>query len=145
METEKPKTISNGKFDFFNSFIEHLYEIFKKLQDKGFKNVDNNEYIDLGRTEDEKETIKEICEDLDTQCELMTELEASELTPKEWLKKKSEELLKDCDDDTVKEILDVDRKASVYELNYDIEILDAMAEQESPTDESVITNKDQRQ
>ena len=83
-------------FDFIKSFVEHIKNIFNKFSKKTLSSIENEEFIALGRSEEEKAQIAEMCHNVDEEYELLAEVRNSNLAPEVWLQNKTQEILQDC-------------------------------------------------
>ena len=95
-ESNQKHPESSETFDFIKSFVEHVKCIFCKFTIKTSSPIKNEEFINLGRTEGEKEQIAEMCQHVDEGYELLSDLRGSNLTPEMWLQNKTQEILHDC-------------------------------------------------
>lgn len=100
------------KKKLLESVVSHITEFFKKFSnaDGSLRNPENQELIDMGRDEEERQQIEEFCQDLDEQNKLMDELQAFKAedpnnTAQKWLELNGEKTLRDCTPEEKEEIL----------------------------------------
>lgn len=114
----------NDSFNFIKVFIEHIKAIFQWFHGKDLSSINNSDFIALGRTDEEKEQIEEMCARVDEEYALLTELRASGLSPEEWIKKKGDEILENCSPEEREEILRVVKEEGVIEVEEQADALD---------------------
>lgn len=90
--------------EFQELFFKHLKNLFGLLEDKPGKQKDlDQDLINQGRSEEERDTIRRICEDVDTECALMKEIMTSEKKPAQWMEGTIERELKEAFPDATNE------------------------------------------
>ena len=156
-DNESLNTISNNEeflsgsdsFSFIKVFIEHIKKVFSKFNANNSQSVSNLSFIELGRTEEEKEQIEEMCNRVDEESRLLEELKKSGLTPEEWIRKKSEEILNECSTEEREEILNAIEEESVIETEEQTDaletIVDEIREEQVDNTESVVIKKQNSQ
>lgn len=128
--TSQPEETANESepFNFIKVFIEHIKATFKKFQGEDLSTAKNLDFIELGRTDEEKEQISEMCERVDEEYRLLAELRASGLSPEDWIKKKGDEILDDCTPEEREEIIRVVEEDAVIEVEDQTDALEAEVE-----------------
>ena len=99
LEATQKRPVPTETFDFVKSFIEHIKSIFSKFSKKTPSAIENEEFITLGRSEEEKAQIAEMCHTVDEEHELLADLRSSKLAPEVWLQNKTQEILQDCSEE----------------------------------------------
>lgn len=87
---------------FFEGLNAHLTEILGKFQNRDYSSITTDEIVACGRTDEEKEQIREACQEEDEKMKMREELDdyikenPDFNTPEKWLEKKIDENLADC-------------------------------------------------
>lgn len=87
---------SNKEFDFIKSIVDFYKKFVLKFKDRKVSNI-NNAIIESGRTEDEKEQLREMCGEVDSYHRRIQDLRESGMTPGKWLEKEIESELEKVD------------------------------------------------
>ena len=80
--------------DDFESFVQNASSLLNEASEKKDKELDSM-LINLGKDETEKDIIRMICEDVDTEHQLATDLKHSKLDSSEWLGQQVERIVKE--------------------------------------------------
>lgn len=67
-------------------------KLVSKFKDENPSNI-NNEIVYLGRTEEEKEQLQEMCDEIDSYHRRLKDLRESGMTPGKWLEKEIDEFV----------------------------------------------------
>lgn len=116
-------------FDFLKVFVEHLTRNFKHFVGKDLANAKNADFIDRGRTDEERNQIAELCESIDEHYALLAELRNSNKEPEDWLKEKTEEILSDCTPEVRGSIIQAVNKEGAGNAETQAVVLKALAEE----------------
>lgn len=139
----------SDSFNFIKVFIEHVKNVFRKFNANDSQSVSNLNFIELGRTEEEKEQIEEMCNRVDEESRLLEELKKSGLTPEEWIRGKSEEILNGCSTEEREEILNAIEEESRIETEEQTDalesIVDEINEEQVDNKESAVINEQNSQ
>ena len=126
----RPEEIANESeiFNFIKVFIGHIKAAFIKFRRKDLSSVKNSEFIELGRSDEEKERISEMCELVDEEYRLLADLRTSGLSPEDWIRKKGAEILEDCTPEEREEIIHIVKEEAIIEVEVQANALDAEIE-----------------
>lgn len=116
-----------GKNNHGFNFIKSVSDFFKKLVLK-FENEDNEDVekmnaaiVEVGRTEDEKEQLQDMCDEIDSYHRRVKEYRESGMTVGKWFEKEVEKELEKADPEISSESKDEFKKFVVDQLGKDIE------------------------
>lgn len=87
---------SNTEFNFIKSIVIFYSKFILKFKDRKVSNM-NESIIESGRTEDEKEQLREMCDEVDAYHRRIQNLRESGMTPGKWLEKEIESELEKVD------------------------------------------------
>ena len=109
------------------SFMKHLRSLMDFTSGKSEHEV-NEILIEQAVSEEEKRVIREICEDIDLEHQLMQDLEQSEMDPGEWLESQIEnsvkEMIPDATPDDIETVKDKVAECMEDDLKYEAEEFD---------------------
>lgn len=109
------------------SFMKHLRSLMDFTSGKSEHEV-NEILIEQAGSEEEKRVIREICEDIDLEHQLMQDLEQSEMDPGEWLESQIEnsvkEMIPDATPDDIETVKDKVAECMEDDLKYEAEEFD---------------------
>lgn len=88
--------IVNGEFNFIKSISDLYKELVAKFNGKSELDL-NASIVEIGRTEEEKGQLQEMCDDIDSYHRRIKQLRESGLTPGKWLEKEIENELEKVD------------------------------------------------
>lgn len=86
----------NKEFNFIKSLSDFYNGIVLKFKDNDESKI-NDDIIELGRTEEEKEQLQEMCDEIDSYHRRLKDLRESGMTPGKWLEKEIETELEKVD------------------------------------------------
>lgn len=86
----------NNEFDFIKSLSDFYKELVAKFKDKSEPDM-NASVVEIGRTEEEKEQLQDMCDEIDSYHRRIKQLRESGMTPGEWLEKEIEAELEKVD------------------------------------------------
>lgn len=123
------------------SFLTTLSEHMKRIADlfsKSDNKSANDKIIFAGRTEEEKDQLKEMCEEIDDYHRDLKELRGSELSPGKWLDKKIDKELEAADSEVTHEDKDNVKEFVMNEFKKDIEAqTDALSDELDITSDNI--------
>lgn len=99
----------NNEFDFIKSLSDFYKKFVLKFKDNNKSNI-NDDIIELGRTEEEKEQLQDMCDEIDAYHRRLKELRESGMTPGKWLEKEIEIELEKVDPEVSTESKEVFKK-----------------------------------
>lgn len=119
--------------DFFEqfeqSFFKYLHLILDMVRGKSSKEVDD-QLIGQGRDDEEKRVLREICEEVDLEHEMMTDLIQSGEEPDQWLDHQIEEIVKESFPEATDEDIHKVKDAILLSMEKGIEFDVTMLEKE---------------
>ena len=86
----------NKEFNFIKSLSDFYNGIVLKFKDNDESKI-NDDIIELGRTEEEKEQLQEMCDEIDSYHRRLKDLRESGMTQGKWLEKEIETELEKVD------------------------------------------------
>lgn len=86
----------NKEFNFIKSVSDFYMKFVSKFKDENLSNI-NDDIIHLGRTEEEKEQLQEMCDEIDSYHKRIKNLRESGMMPGKWLEKEIEAELEKLD------------------------------------------------
>lgn len=99
----------NNEFNFIKSLSDFYKKFVLKFKDNNKSNI-NDDIIELGRTEEEKEQLQDMCDEIDAYHRRLKELRESGMTPGKWLEKEIEIELEKADPEVSTESKEVFKK-----------------------------------
>ena len=99
----------NNEFNFIKSLSDFYKKFVLKFKDNNKSNI-NDDIIELGRTEEEKEQLQDMCDEIDAYHRRLKELRESGMTPGKWLEKEIEIELEKVDPEVSTESKEVFKK-----------------------------------
>ena len=105
--------------DDFESFVQNASSLLNEASEKKDKELDSM-LINLGKDETEKDIIRMICEDVDTEHQLATDLRQSKLDTSEWLDLQVDRLVKELLPDASEENIEQVKNAIEQRIEKDI-------------------------
>ncbi len=114
--TEEP----NNGYDFIKSLSNFYKKLVSKFKDENPSNI-NNEIVYLGRTEEEKEQLQEMCDEIDSYHRRLKDLRESGMTPGKWLEKEIEAELEKVDPEVSSESKEEFKKFVFDQFGRDVE------------------------
>ena len=99
----------NNEFNFIKSLSDFYKKFVLKFKDNNKSNI-NDDIIELGRTEEEKEKLQDMCDEIDAYHRRLKELRESGMTPGKWLEKEIEIELEKADPEVSTESKEVFKK-----------------------------------
>lgn len=128
------------EFGIIDSMLNHIRKIFDHQEKNGQEYIDDT-IVSLGRTEEEREQLKEMCEEEDLYEKRLAELRKSNLQPGEWLNKFIDEELESSCESISKEAKEMVKQMVMDEtgksITAQIESLDDEMEQTSDIAHSI--------
>ena len=97
------------EFNFIKSLSDFYKKFVLKFKDNNKSNI-NDDIIELGRTEEEKEQLQDMCDEIDAYHRRLKELRESGMTPGKWLEKEIEIELEKADPEVSTESKEVFKK-----------------------------------
>ena len=125
---QETNSTDKDSFNFVKVFINHIKTVFHKFQGRNLHSINNTEFIDLGRTTEEKEQIEDMCTTVDEEYKLLAELRTSGLSPDEWIKEKGDDILKDCSPEERDEVLRMIHDDEETEVEEQSDALDSIVD-----------------
>lgn len=110
----------NKEFNFIKSLSDFYQKIVTKLYDEHNSNM-NNAIVELGRTEEEKEQLQEMCDEIDSYHRRLKDLRESGMTPGKWLEKEIEAELEKVDPEVSSESKEEFKKFVFDQFGRDVE------------------------
>lgn len=110
-------------------FFKHLRFIFDLVRGKSGKEVDDL-LVEQGRDEEEKKVIREICEEVDLEHEMLTDLLQSGENQDQWLDHQIEAIVKESFPDATDDDINQVKEAVLSSLEEEIEFDTKMLEEE---------------
>lgn len=114
--TEEP----NNGYDFIKSLSNFYKKLVSKFKDENPSNI-NNEIVYLGRTEEEKEQLQDMCDEIDAYHRRLKNLRESGMTPGKWLEKEIELELEKVDPEVSTESKEEFKKFIFDQFGKDVE------------------------
>lgn len=108
--------------DLLQSIGNHIVSLFNKLKGKRGKDLDK-EIIDSARSDEEREALQEMCDDVELYYRKRRELRESGLSNNEWLERETEQMVKEVCPDADKNDIDEVKKAVDEGMDKRIEIV----------------------
>lgn len=113
------------------SFFKHLRSLLDLARGKNGKELDDL-LVEQGRDEEEKRAIREVCEEIDLEHEMIAELMKSEENLGKWMERKIEETVKesfvDATEDEISLVKDAVQDSMENEIEEDAEMLNKEAD-----------------
>lgn len=132
------------EFNIIDSILNHIRKISGIFNEKEHKNI-NDSIVSIGRNDEEKEQLKEMCEEEDLYEKRLAELRKSNMKPGEWLDRFIDEELESSGESISKEAKDMVKQMVMDETGKAIaaqaESLDDEMEQTSTIVNSVDSDK----
>lgn len=110
----------NKEFNFIKSLSDFYMKFVSKFKDENPSNI-NNEIVYLGRTEEEKEQLQEMCDEIDSYHRRLKDLRDSGMTPGKWLEKEIETELEKVDPEVSSESKEEFKKFVFDQFGRDVE------------------------
>lgn len=110
----------NKEFNFIKSLSDFYMKFVSKFKDENMSNI-NDDIIHLGRTEEEKEQLQEMCDEIDSYHRRLKDLRESGMTPGKWLKKEIETELEKVDPEVSSESKEEFKKFVFDQFGRDVE------------------------
>lgn len=111
----------NKEFNFIKSLSDFYQKIVTKLYDEHNSNM-NNAILELGRTEEEKEQLQDMCDEIDAYHRRIKELRNSGMTPGKWLEKEIEKELENADPEVSTESKEEFKKFIFDQFGNEVEV-----------------------
>lgn len=111
----------NKEFNFIKSLSDFYQKIVTKLYDEHNSNM-NNAIVELGRTEEEKEQLQDMCDEIDAYHRRIKELRNSGMTPGKWLEKEIEKELENADPEVSTESKEEFKKFIFDQFGNEVEV-----------------------
>ena len=112
--------IVNDEFDFIKSLSDFYKELVAKFKDKSELDL-NASVVEIGRTEEEKGQLQEMCDEIDSYHRRIKQLRESGMTPGKWLEKEIEAELEKVDPQVSSESKDEFKKFILDQFGNEIE------------------------
>ena len=114
----------NKEFNFIKSlsdfYLKFVSTFVSKFKEENLSNI-NDDIIHLGRTEEEKEQLLEMCDEIDSYHRRLKDLRESGMTPGKWLEKEIETELEKVDPDVSSESKEEFKKFVFDQFGRDVE------------------------
>lgn len=110
----------NKEFNFIKSLSDFYMKFVSKFKDENLSNI-NDDIIHLGRTEEEKEQLQEMCDEIDSYHRRLKDLRESGMTPGKWLEKEIELELEKVDPEVSTESKEEFKKFVFDQFGRDVE------------------------
>ena len=110
----------NKEFNFIKSLSDFYMKFVSKFKDENLSNI-NDDIIHLGRTEEEKEQLQEMCDEIDYYHRRLKDLRESGMTPGKWLEKEIELELEKVDPEVSTESKEEFKKFIFDQFGKDVE------------------------
>lgn len=110
----------NKEFNFIKSLSDFYMKFVSKFKDENLSNI-NDDIIHLGRTEEEKEQLQEMCDEIDSYHRRLNDLRKSGMTPGKWLEKEIETELEKVDPEVSSESKEEFKKIIFDQFGKDVE------------------------
>ena len=110
----------NKEFNFIKSLSDFYKGIVLKFKDNDESKI-NDDIIELGRTEEEKEQLQEMCDEIDSYHRRLKDLRESGMTPGKWLEKEIELELEKVDPEVSTESKEEFKKFVFDQFGRDVE------------------------
>lgn len=110
----------NKEFNFIKSLSDFYMKFVSKFKDENLSNI-NDDIIHLGRTEEEKEQLQEMCDEIDSYHRRLKDLRDSVMTPGKWLEKEIETELEKVDPEVSSESKEEFKKFVFDQFGRDVE------------------------
>lgn len=111
----------NKEFNFIKSLSDFYQKIVTKLYGEHNSNM-NNAIVELGRTEEEKEQLQDMCDEIDAYHRRIKELRNSGMTPGKWLEKEIEKELENADPEVSTESKEEFKKFIFDQFGNEVEV-----------------------
>lgn len=111
---------SNKEFNLIKSLLDYYKKFLSKFKDNDESNM-NDAIIELGRTEDEKEQLLEMCDEIDSYHRRIRNLRESGMTSGKWLEKEIETELEKVDSEVSTESKEEFKKFVFDQFGKDVE------------------------
>ena len=110
----------NNEFDFIKSLSDFYKELVAKFKDKSEPDM-NASVVEIGRTEEEKEQLQDMCDEIDAYHRRLKNLRESRMTPGKWLEKEIELELEKVDPEVSTESKEEFKKFIFDQFGKDVE------------------------
>lgn len=110
----------NTEFNFIKSVSDFYMKFVSKFKDENPSNI-NNEIVYLGRTEEEKEQLQEMCDEIDSYHRRLKDLRESGMTLGKWIEKEIEAELEKVDPEVSSESKEEFKKFVFDQFGRDVE------------------------
>lgn len=110
----------NKEFNFIKSLSDFYKGIVLKFKDNDESKI-NDDIIELGRTEEEKEQLQDMCDEIDAYHRRLKNLRESGMTPGKWLGKEIETELEKVDPEVSSESKEEFKKFVFDQFGRDVE------------------------
>lgn len=129
------------EFNIIDSILNHIRKISGIFNEKEHKNI-NDSIISIGRNDDEKEQLKEMCEEEDLYEKRLAELRKSNMKPGEWLDKFIDEELESSCESISKEAKDMVKQMVMDETGKAIAAQAESLDDEMEQTSTIVNNVD---
>lgn len=110
----------NKEFNFIKSLSDFYKKFVLKFKDNNESKI-NDDIIELGRTEEEKEQLQDMCDEIDAYHRRLKDLRESGMTPGKWLEKEIELELEKVDPEVSTESKEEFKKFIFDQFGKDVE------------------------
>lgn len=108
------------EFNFIKSIVDFYKKFVLKFRDRNVSNM-NDVIIESGRTEGEKDQLREMCDEVDAYHRRIQDLRESGMTPGKWLEKEIESELEKVDPEVSSESKEEFKKFIFDQFGKDVE------------------------
>lgn len=108
------------EFNFIKSIVDFYKKFVLKFRDRNVSNM-NDVIIESGRTEDEKDQLREMCDEVDAYHRRIRDLRESGMTPGKWFEKEIESELEKVDPEVSSESKEEFKKFIFDQFGKDVE------------------------
>lgn len=110
----------NKEFNFIKSLSDFYKKFVLKFKDNNESKI-NDDIIELGRSEEEKEQLQDMCDEIDAYHRRLKDLRESGMTPGKWLEKEIELELEKVDPEVSTESKEEFKKFIFDQFGKDVE------------------------